>query len=257
MISVIIPTYQEEKRIVSLVEHLQLYGGTNLKEIIVSDGGSSDHTVELAYEAGAKTIVNNKVNRASQLNFGVSQASGDILYFVHADTFPPTNFVQEILNEFNNGYQAGNFASRFSSDKKLLKINHFLDNFNVLFFRGGGDHSLYVHKNTFDSTGGYNEKFVIMEDFDMVKRLKSTTKFAFIKSNITVSDRKYKNNSYFKVAFAYSFTYLLFLLKLSPIKLLKIYRYLICKQRYYLPASKRKKSVQAVESYCHKVSLSK
>ena len=252
MISVIIPTYNEADHIVPLIKHLQKHGGRHLEEIIVSDGGSADDTAELAHKAGAKSIINNQLNRASQLNFGASQASGEILYFVHADTLPPTNFTQAIISKHQAGHRAGNFISRFNSSSAILKLNQFFNRFNFLFFRGGGDQSLFVEHQLYHSMKGYDEHFVIMEDFDLVKRLRKKTNFAAIEEEVLVSDRKYQRNSYLRTSFAYCLTCILFFIKVPPSILLKIYQHLICNQRYFTSTFTPQKEIRHIGNYCQK-----
>ncbi|MEM7380208.1 MAG: glycosyltransferase, partial [Bacteroidota bacterium] len=86
-ISIIIPVLNEEAHIGSLLRHLKAQPLHFVKEIIVVDGGSSDKTVAVAIKHGASVLHSNK-GRARQMNFGAKHASGDVLYFLHADTFP-------------------------------------------------------------------------------------------------------------------------------------------------------------------------
>ena len=85
MISVIIPTYNEEHQIEKTVQAIFKRGGSLIREIIISDGGSTDQTIEIAKYAGAKIILSKK-GRAIQLNTGAQHASEGILYFIHSDS---------------------------------------------------------------------------------------------------------------------------------------------------------------------------
>src|SRR5687767_1233272 len=96
-VSVIIPTINEETGIQKLVDYLHRQGGKHLHEVLVCDGGSSDKTVELATAAGAR-VINCKKGRAVQMNVGAKEATGDILYFLHADSWPPENFIDLIVD---------------------------------------------------------------------------------------------------------------------------------------------------------------
>lgn len=86
-ISIVIPTYNEAEVIQKLIRYLLNSENSSLLEIIVSDGGSTDNTQALAREAGAKVIQSPKKGRAAQMNAGAAEANGQILYFLHADTF--------------------------------------------------------------------------------------------------------------------------------------------------------------------------
>ncbi len=95
-VSVIIPTLNEAANIKKLITHLRKHGGNGLKEIIVSDGGSSDNTLEVASNAGAMVVRSETPGRAIQMNLGANHSAGDILYFIHADALPPIEFITEI-----------------------------------------------------------------------------------------------------------------------------------------------------------------
>ena len=153
-ISVIIPTLNEAANIKKLVTHLLKHGGKDLHEIIVSDGGSSDNTTQLAINAGAKVVLSEVKGGAVQMNLGAKHATGYILYFVHADTLPPIEFITAIQQAVLRNKKAGCFRFRFDSDKKLLAINSYLTRFNGI-FSGGGDQSLYIEKGLFKELGSF------------------------------------------------------------------------------------------------------
>ena len=79
MISVIIPTYNEEAHIKATIRRLWEYDETNLiKEVIIADGGSTDDTVTIAKTEGVKVIVSPKKGRAEQMNYGAQHATSEI-----------------------------------------------------------------------------------------------------------------------------------------------------------------------------------
>ncbi|MEO7767054.1 MAG: glycosyltransferase, partial [Ferruginibacter sp.] len=81
-ISIIVPTFNEEKIIGELVNYLDRHKDQHVLEIIVADGNSTDATMKVARAAGARLVVAPKKGRAVQMNYGASIASGDILYFI-------------------------------------------------------------------------------------------------------------------------------------------------------------------------------
>ena len=93
-ISIIIPILNEEKTIVSLLQHLfNNSSNNNISEIIIVDGGSTDQSYQLVLDY---LLINDKVvllpsekGRAKQMNIGAKHATGNILYFLHADSLPP------------------------------------------------------------------------------------------------------------------------------------------------------------------------
>src|SRR5680860_1023854 len=76
-------------------------------EFIVADGGSCDQTLTEAKQAGVCCFVSPQKGRAAQMNAAAERASGDILYFVHADSLPPPTFIHDIKASVKAGHPAG------------------------------------------------------------------------------------------------------------------------------------------------------
>lgn len=225
-ISIIIPTYNEEATIGALVSFLKNNGREAIAEIIVVDGGSQDQTLTLAGEAGAIALLAPQKGRATQMNFGVSQATGDIFYFVHADSLPPATYVKDILTAITEGFVIGCYRFRFDSKKLLLKINSYCTRFDRIMCRGG-DQSLFVTRAVFNEFKGYRNEFVIMEEYDFIRRVRQKYAFKIIPKDVLVSARKYDQNGYLRVNLANLTVFLLYLAGWSPYKLLNIYKRLI------------------------------
>jgi len=199
LISIIIPTYNEADRIASLINYLTTYSTRETTELIVSDAGSMDNTLSVAKKAGAKALLAPLKGRAAQMNFGASAARGEILYFVHADTFPPNTFVNDINKAVDEGYDLGRYRTRFTSHKTILRINAFFTRFDW-FVCYGGDQTLFVAKRLFKEIAGFKEDMLIMEDYDIVTRAKQFgSRYKIFKKGALVSARKYETNSWFKV----------------------------------------------------------
>ena len=198
MISIIIPTYNEAAGIYRLVTYLRLHGGIELKEIIVSDFNSQDATRQLASDAGATVIVSPGKGRAAQMNYGASVATGDILYFIHADTFPPPSFSNDISKATLIGFDLGRYRTAFDSKKNMLKLNAFFTRFD-LFVCYGGDQTLFITRALFQTIQGFNPKMQIMEDYDIVVRARKVGRYKIIPKNVLVSSRKYDTNGWWKV----------------------------------------------------------
>jgi glycosyltransferase involved in cell wall biosynthesis len=121
-ISIIIPTYNEQERIGKLLEHLKKCCAETPHEIIIADGGSKDRTVQIAEKSGAVVIHCLKKGRAAQMNKGAEHSNGTILYFLHADTLPPIDFVDHITKAFREGYRSGCFRLSFGDPHPILKF---------------------------------------------------------------------------------------------------------------------------------------
>ncbi len=198
MISIVIPTYNEQENIVRLIHYLKENSSESIKEIIVADGGSEDRTVELACQAGAIPVLFPDKCRAAQMNYGASLATGDILYFIHADTLPPSSFVKDIKKAVADGFGLGRYRTIFDSKSWLLKLNAFFTRFD-LFMCYGGDQTLFIKKHLFTSIGGFSGEMRIMEDYEIVERARKKAKYKIIQKGTLISARKYKTNSWLSV----------------------------------------------------------
>lgn len=201
MISIIIPTYNEAESISHLINYLRKNAAPSVAEIIVSDGGSADNTLQIARQARAKAVLSPKKGRAAQMNYGASLATGSILYFIHAETFPPTTFANNIEQAVAEGYELGRYLTKFNSNKFILKINAFFTRFDW-FVCYGGDQTLFITKALFTQTGGFKEDMLIMEDYEIVVRARQKTKYKIFKKAALISARKYETNSWLTVQLA-------------------------------------------------------
>jgi rSAM/selenodomain-associated transferase 2 len=198
-ISIIIPAFNEAENIGRLIQYLQQFGGHVVKEIIVSDGGSLDQTIQQAKAVGANAVISPQKGRAAQMNYGASLATGDIFYFIHADVFPPESFVEDILSAVNDGYDFGRYRMRFNTKKWYLRINEWFTRFDW-FMCYGGDQTLFISRSLFERSGGFRSEMRIMEEFEFTQRLREKkAKYKIIQKGALISDRKYDTNSWWRV----------------------------------------------------------
>lgn len=198
-ISVIIPTYNEAENIVPLLKHLRAFEGD--VEVIVSDGGSTDRTLELALSEGATAELAPTKGRAGQMNHGASLAKGEIFHFVHADTRPPASSATIISAALATGADHGSFRTRFDTDSVMLKVNAFFTRYDRPCLRGG-DQSIWVTRDLFMRAGGYKSDMLIMEEYDLLKRLRKVGTFHLSDQATLISARKYDHNSWLRVQLA-------------------------------------------------------
>lgn len=196
------------------------------KEVIVADGNSTDSTVKRALEAGA-TVLNCSIrSRSIQMNNGAAAATGDIFYFLHADSIPPENFAKDILNAVESGYNSGCYRLLFDHDHWFLKFNCWFTRFNINLIRFG-DQSLFVTNVVFEKTGGFNENLLIMEGQEIIMRIKAHSRFKVFDKAIVTSARKYLINGVYRLQGIFTFLYILYFLGFSQETLVKMYKGLI------------------------------
>jgi rSAM/selenodomain-associated transferase 2 len=224
-LSIIIPAIDEEASIEKLIRHLRQGADERLVEIIVADGGSKDQTAAQAQSAGAIVLQTPK-GRAVQMNEAAKAAKGEILYFVHADSFPPLSYLSDIQQALDEGFTIGCYRYVFDSKKLMLKINGYFTRFDRIMCRGG-DQTLYIRREIFERLGGYKADFVVMEEYDLITRARKTEKFKIIPKNALVSARKYDHNSWLRVNFANLTVFMMYFWGYHPTVLLRTYRRLL------------------------------
>ena len=211
-ISIIIPILNESKTIVSLLQYLiKNSSSTNISEIIVVDGGSKDESFKLVSDFN---LLNDKVilmsserGRASQMNLGKQKATGTILYFLHADSFPPNGFDQLIINEVKKGNLAGCFKMKFNHHHWWLRLASWLTKFQWRACRGG-DQSQYITKELFKEIGGFNENYMIYEDNILINELYKRNQFKVIQKSIVTSARLYERRGVWALQYHFLTIYL-------------------------------------------------
>lgn len=224
--SIIIPTYNEEENIGPLVQHLWRHGANEVQDVIVVDGDSNDQTVDEAESTGATVLQPGLRSRARQMNEGAKAVNGHVLYFVHADAWPPSTYVTDIQQALDDGYPQGCFRFRFDHYKGMLKVNSFFTRFDKTFTRGG-DQTLFITRQLFDQLGGFRDDYIIMEDFEFIMRSQKAAPFAIIPRDVIVSARKYEENSWLRVNLANLIVYAMFQFGFSQQRLVNTYKTLI------------------------------
>lgn len=225
-LSVIIPTYNEAANIGRLVAELRRYGAAAAVEILVVDAHSPDGTAAAARAAGATVLLAPRPGRAAQMNHGARHATGDVLYFVHADVGIHPDYAATIAAAVAQGHAAGCYRFRFDSPHPLLRLNSYGTRFRGLMSRGG-DQTLFVTRALFERLGGFHERFVIMEDFDIIVRIRRLTSFYIVPQDVLVSARKYEANGWLRVQLANLTAFSLFFLKVSPVRIARTYKALL------------------------------
>ncbi len=224
-VSVVIPTFNEAAGIGPLLAYLRREAGGAL-EIIVADGGSTDATRARAAHAGARVLACPRKGRAAQLNHGARAAAGAVLYFLHADSYPPPGFLADIGRAVAAGAGSGCYRLAFDHPHWFLRASAWLTRFPLKIVRFG-DQSLFVRRALFEQIGGYREDLLVMEDQDIVRRLWARAPFRVLPGAVTTSARKYLANGVYRLQGAFAVVALLYWLGVPQPRLVRVYRRLI------------------------------
>ena len=202
MVSVVIPAYNEEQALPHTLRELLRQCGDY--EVLVVDGGSTDRTREVLaeFEFGlapapltphsSRLLLTAPKGRASQMNAGAKEATGEWLLFLHADTVLPPGAIQRLNNMGpDQGIQAGGFMHQFSGDDWRLRLISFLDNFRCIRSRIiYGDQALFVRRALFEQLGGFPNR-PILEDVAFCERLIAVTTPLLLSPSVVTDARKF------------------------------------------------------------------
>lgn len=210
MLSIIIPTLNEEKYIGLLLESIKKQGFDDY-EIIVADAGSNDKTVEIAKKDGCRVAPGGLP--AKGRNEGAKIAKGEMLFFLDADAILPNDFFKKALPEFNErNLEIASFCliplpkSRISSFFLNFFYNHpiiMLE--NILPHAAMG---IFIKKELFERMGGFDEDIKLAEDHYLARRAKESlkAKFGIVRSTrIFFSDRRFKKDGWIRTGIKYIF----------------------------------------------------
>jgi rSAM/selenodomain-associated transferase 2 len=221
MISIIIPVLNEAKNIKSVLLDLLQYPHL---EIIVIDGGSQDKTGEIAQQLGVK-VISSPPGRAQQMNLGAALAQGEILLFLHADTQLPLGFEKLIIETLSQpNVVAGAFSLKIASKLRGIKLVEKMVNVrSQLFQLPYGDQAIFINKHWFNQVGGYPD-LPIMEDFELILRLRKVGKIAIVSTPVITSARRWEKLGVWKTTLINQQIIMAYFLGISPQKIASWYR---------------------------------
>jgi len=212
-ITVIIPTLNEELFLDACLSSVNSSPGV---EIVVVDGGSTDKTVELARSARAK-VLRGSTGRASQMNLGARHATGEILVFLHADTRLPQGWTDHVHRELQiPGTVAGAFELRIQGRLTGLRLIEKLANLRSKKMQiPYGDQAIFMKADLFCRIGGFKD-LPIMEDFELMSRLKKLGRIRISPAAVLTSGRRWEENGILRTTAIHQLIIIAYMLGISP-----------------------------------------
>lgn len=215
-ISVIIPTRNEATTLPKLLEKLR---SSDVHEVLVVDGQSSDDTVRLAEDFGAR-VISSVPGRGHQLNKGVRVSTGDICFFLHADTIPPPQFAQHIRRTLTQpGVCAGAFELSidgagigFRWIERLVKLRCGWQQMPY------GDQGIFIRKRDLDRIGGF-PRIPIMEDYRLMQLMRKLGRVSIADARVSTSARRWIKNGILRTTLKNRLCVVAYRLGVSPERL--------------------------------------
>ena len=221
-LSVIIPTLNEAETLEGLVGPLR--ASAMVKEVIIVDGGSSDGSVSIASEAGARVVATPR-GRGVQLAAGADTAVGDWLLFLHADCRLAPGWetaVAAFLAPPEAASRAGYFDFRLDDPapaaRRLERIVACRCRVLALPY---GDQGLLISRSLYCAVGGF-APLPLMEDVDLARRL-GRRRLARIGAQCISSPRRYHREGYWLRPLRNLFCLSLYFIGVSPSRIIQLY----------------------------------
>lgn len=204
MLSVIIPTLNEEKYLPKLLKSIKNQTFKDY-EIIVVDNNSKDKTKQIAKEFGCKVVEGGLPPKAR--NNGAKKAKGSLLLFIDADCILRKNFIEKALKEIKNknldtaGCYAWPLSNKILDDVEFSLFNFWI--YITQFFYPNAAYGIFCKRNLHEKIKGFDENIKLSEDMDYCKRANKIGKFRILNSVIHTSTRRFDNygrfNTYLKL----------------------------------------------------------
>ncbi len=224
MISIVIPCLNEAANIIPTLEALQAMRSRG-QEIILVDGGSTDQTTSLAQPL-VDVILHTAAGRARQMNTGLAQARGDIVWFLHADTLAQPDMDCQIIEclEDSNA-QWGHWRVRLSGSQPSLRLVETLMNHrSCLTGIATGDQGLFARTGVLRGLGGYPD-IPLMEDVALSRRLKKFCgPLRCLSGPLITSSRRWESRGIWRTVLLMWRLRLAYALGADPKKLAALYR---------------------------------
>ena len=190
LLSVVIPVFNEEPRMLPALERLRGWAETEI--VVVVDPGTSDASAQRAASVpGVRVITACEPGRGSALRDGAHAARGPFLLFLHADSCLPETAVRTAMTRLRGGTVAAAFEIRLDSPRRVFRLLELGINLRSrLFSLPYGDQGLLISKEALERAGGFRP-LPRCEDLDLVLRLRKLGRIALVPGPCLTSTRRW------------------------------------------------------------------
>ena len=213
MLSIIVPTLNEERYICRILRSLKNQTFKDF-EVIIVDADSKDKTKKKAYEfkkyfKNFKFIIEKRKGVSLARNVGAKAAKGDIFVFFDSDGTFDNNFLREAAKQIKERkINASGCYTKPITKTKAIKVFFVVYNFWIFlsqyFYPHMPGFCIFCDRKTFFKLNGFDETILLAEDFDLVNRSKKVGKFRVLRNlRIKSSMRRFEEEGTWKLAMKY------------------------------------------------------
>ncbi|MDA0938077.1 MAG: TIGR04283 family arsenosugar biosynthesis glycosyltransferase [Bacteroidetes bacterium] len=224
-VSIILPVWNEVDAIPALLDQLATIHAFDY-EVLFVDGGSNDGSKTLLKRHSEVLFIESQKGRAHQLNAGARIAKFEWLYFLHVDSTLPTDLDLQLRTAMNDPQQAACFSMQFDHKHPLLRLSAYFTKFNFLSCRGG-DQSLLIHRHFFENLGGFDPKFSVCEDLDLIKKIYKHGRFKVLPGPLITAARRFEKNGVLYLLLHFGIIHFLHAMGTHPNRLKRYYDYFV------------------------------
>ncbi|MBB94070.1 MAG: glycosyl transferase [Rhodobacteraceae bacterium] len=221
-LSIVIPTLDAEKHLPRCLDSL-IEGLTSglIRELVVTDGGSTDTTVEMADAAGAE-IVTGPPSRGGQLRRGVAASRGEWVLVLHADTQLAPGWSDRVIDHIRDEGGTAYFRLSFRETGLMPAVTAYWANLRARRFSlPYGDQGLLMRRSDYEQAGGYPDQ-PLMEDVALVRAL--ARPFSQLDARAITSAERYQRDGWFRRGLRNFWTMFRYMMGTDPERLASDYR---------------------------------
>ncbi len=248
--SIIMPVLNEEAVLEQQLSYLTRQCAHIDCELLIVDGGSNDRTTEIARRYGQ--VISSPRGRAIQMNAGAAAAMGEILIFLHADTLLPDDAFQAIEQALTSPPVVGTsppvvgtsppvvgtsppvvgtsppvvggaFQICFNCDQWPYRLVAFTTNLRSRVRKVfTGDQAYFVRATSFNAIGGFPDQ-PLMEDLEIITRLRTIGKVVLLPQYVTTSARRHEKIGLIRTVLFMWYLRTLYKFGTSPVELQRKY----------------------------------
>ena len=219
-LSIIVPVRNERSLLPQLLRQIPRQKDI---ELIVVDGQSTDGSQEYLNSQKQLRLVCSKPGRAVQQNRGAREAKGSYLLFLHVDSQLTTQAWQALSTAMHQGVAAACFRLAFDASHPLLKIAAYGSRWPHLLFRGG-DQGLLVRKELFYQLDGFDERYTVCEDLELIRKLQQNSGLQILPATVTTAARRFLKQGVTRTLFHFRVVHFLHWCHVKPKHLTSYYQ---------------------------------